>query len=357
LICLALQQSEHAHALINIHDETFRWVNRSFEHRFSGDLESTKTDSFLRRLPTLKSHMVCSKFSQFESRNVECLYLDQSGESCAINANLIRVDDEMFFIKVKDRQHMIAENKRYLEDREQLFSTSRSLGVSEMATTLAHELNQPIGTLSNLIEGMRTRVSEGDELHDALDFATQQTRFASSIINCIRDYTRKKKPVFEDIDVISLISDSLSLLDWELTKHAVLSQVQINLDEESCAFVSGDGVMLQQVFVNLIRNALDALNERNPDHARLNIQVFLERQTVCVAIEDNGCGLGERADQEFFVAFSSTKPNGMGVGLNICRSFIELHHGKIWLEQNQLGGCTAHVNLPLSAANSRALLG
>jgi two-component system sensor histidine kinase DctS len=114
--------------------------------------------------------------------------------------------------------------------------------------------------------------------------------------------------------------------------------------------VRGDEVMLQQVIVNLMRNALDALRTDPPEDPRLVLRLLARGQEVEVQVCDNGCGLGDAAEQQLFVPFASTKPSGMGIGLSVCRSFIELHQGRLWFSRNADRGVTFHIGLPVPAA-------
>ncbi len=244
--------------------------------------------------------------------------------------------------------------QRHLEDRERLLFTSRVVSVGEMASTLAHELNQPIGAIANLLRGVRMRLAQaqgreqGDELQQAVVRATEQALFASRIIARIRDYTQSRQPRHEAIDLNATLQASVQLLDWEVQRDGV--RLDMDLAAGPPLQVQGDELMLQQVFVNLMRNALDAMRALPPEAPRvLGLRTGTNGVQAEVAIADTGVGLSGDAEANLFVPFVSTKPTGMGIGLNICRSFVELHQGRLWFSRHQPSGCVFHVALPLSA--------
>jgi len=117
--------------------------------------------------------------------------------------------------------------------------------------------------------------------------------------------------------------------------------------EAKLAIVNGDATMLQQVFTNLIRNAVEAMRDMQPEDRHLDIHVHLQERNVQVEIADKGHGLTQETQDNLFVPFVTQKTQGMGVGLNICRSFVELHQGRLWLAPNDMSGCTSFVLLPL----------
>lgn len=248
--------------------------------------------------------------------------------------------------------------RRHLEDRERLLFTSRSVAVGEMATTLAHELNQPLGAVTNVLRGLKARLAAAAQpsaaamahLAQGVQLALDQVQYASRIIGRIRDYTHSRQPRRERVDLNALLSNSLTLLDWELQRHGV--QLHIDLHADSAADgapVAGDGVMLQQVLVNLLRNAIDAMGGTPAGQRRLAITSRLDDAGhVEIAIADTGVGIDDDAASQLFMPFFSTKPTGMGIGLNICRSLIELHQGRLWFTPNPERGCTFHIALPLA---------
>jgi len=246
--------------------------------------------------------------------------------------------------------------QRHLEDREQLLFTSRVVSIGEMATTLAHELNQPIGAVVNLLRGVQMRLARGDaaggeDIRQALARATDQALFAARIITRIREYTQSRQPKRVRFDLVRTLRASVQLLDWEIARDNV--QLEFSAPVGDPCIVIGDEVMLQQVFVNLVRNALDAMRGLPAGAPRaLGAHVRPGSSQVEVAITDTGCGLTDDAHARLFVPFVSTKPSGMGIGLNICRSFVELHQGRLWYSRREPAGCAFHVALPLAAPPS-----
>ncbi len=243
--------------------------------------------------------------------------------------------------------------QRHLEDREQLLFTSRVVSIGEMATTLAHELNQPIGAVVNLLRGVQMRLARdaavpGDDVRQALGRATDQALFAARIITRIREYTHSRQPKRVRFDLVRTLRASVQLLDWEIARDNV--HLELSAPTGDDCMVVGDEVMLQQVFVNLVRNALDAMRSLPAGAPRvLGAHVQAGAAQVEVAITDTGCGVSDDAQARLFVPFVSTKPSGMGIGLNICRSFVELHQGRLWFSRREPAGCAFHVALPLAA--------
>jgi len=241
----------------------------------------------------------------------------------------------------------------YLAERDDLFLTSRTVSVSEMATTLAHELNQPLGTLSNLLGGLKIRHDRGnlppDVLSGAITDARDQTRFAQNVIARIRDFTASRRPEPRTLDLVDLVERSAALLDWLLRSAG--TQVLIRRTTTSVR-VHGDRTMLQQVLINLLRNAVEAMRDRAVMTRRIDVVIGCNGERATIAIIDRGSGIAG-SEAMLFVPFASGKPDGMGVGLNICRSFLELHQGRLWLTGNDEGGCTSHIELPLQMNEGR----
>ena len=259
--------------------------------------------------------------------------------------------DGQRLLRLADRREQGRAVQRQLDDREQLLFTSRVISVGEMASTLAHELNQPIGATANLLRALRQRLARRSPALDAdeagaLDRAIEQVMFAAKVIARIREFTHSHQPKFTTVDLVALLRSSASLLDWDLDRTG--ASVSVTVVGEPIS-VRGDEVMLQQVVVNLMRNALDALRTDPPENPEVQLHLVRGDRDVELQVRDNGCGLGDEAAARLFVPFASSKPNGMGIGLSICRSFVELHQGRLWFSRHAERGATFHMSLPLLA--------
>lgn len=257
------------------------------------------------------------------------------------------------FVKINADTIQISEEttsrylQQYLADREALFSKFQSISVGEMAATLAHEINQPVGAIQNLMQGIDARLRRDalseEDLRGAVARGLDQTQYAARIISRIRDFTQERQPEHISVSVCPLLKDSVRLLDWVFTTR----NVEVFVDCQQELQVTGDYTMLQQVVVNLLRNSIEAVEAVDtPEHTgEIRVKVQANERTVSIEIHDNGIGIEN--PQQLFTAFMTTKANGMGVGLNICRSFIELHQGRLWLSKGEPNGTIAHVHLPL----------
>jgi two-component system sensor kinase FixL len=279
------------------------------------------------------------------------------GVSGEYTAQCVALDARHTLLRLTDERARLHHLQRQLDDREGLLFTSRSLTVSEMGSVLAHELNQPIGATANLLRGLKLRLARRhpdstDELA-ALDKAVQQISYASQIIGRVREYTQSRQPKATTLDLVALVHQSLALLDWDLQRDAV--QLSLRLPGDAVP-VQGDAVMLQQVLINLLRNALDALRLDGPDEPRIDIELLCDGPRAELRVADNGPGITPQTEARLFLPFSSTKPNGMGLGLSICRSLIEMHQGRLWFSRRDGGGCCFHFALPVSAGATQPTL-
>jgi len=267
-----------------------------------------------------------------------------------------RLADHSIALRLTDRRAQGRALQRQLNDRESLLFTSRVLSVGEMATTLAHELNQPIAAAANLLRGLKSRLARRadvltDDEEKALSRSLDQIMFAAQVITRIRDFTHAHRPDARRIDLAGLVTSCAELLDWDMQQAGIeMSIIGADLSIQ----VQGDAVMLQQVLINLMRNAADALRNDPPVTPRLTLRLRVRGKQAEVQVSDNGCGLDEASAEKLFVPFASSKPNGMGLGLSICRSFIEHHQGRLWFSRNPVRGTNFHIALPLAAGGQKA---
>lgn len=271
-----------------------------------------------------------------------------------VQLTLQLIETDKVLISATDLSREVKARQRHLEDREQLLFTSRVLSLGEMATTLAHEINQPVGTAANLLRGVvlrMKRVSQGgakpmdsESLQQAMQGALDQVMFVSKVIARIREYTHLHSPTMKPLRPALVMQSCAGLLDWEIERAGV--RVIRNFPDEPL-WIQADELMLQQVLVNLMRNAIEAMRSTAADQRRLELVVKRDGPQAELIVRDNGSGVSEQAEQTMFMPFVSTKPTGTGIGLNICRSFIELHNGRLWFSRNEDRGISFHAALPL----------
>jgi len=344
--CAALAAFGDAVAVIHRRSGALCWASEAWCARVPGVEVGAARAALERALPGLKA-VLSQRDLPDAPRRVRV------GAAQQWDAEAARFDDEHLLVRLIDWREQSRALQRQLDDREQLLFTSRVFSVGEMATTLAHELNQPIGATANLLRGLRSRVSRranalNAEETQALERALEQVMFAARVIARIREFTHSHQPRPTHVDLAALLRASAALLDWDLQRSG--TRLVLELPGDGAVQVRGDEVMLQQVVVNLMRNALDAMRNDPPEHPELALRLLVRANEVELQVCDNGCGLGDEAAAKLFVPFASSKPNGMGIGLSICRSFVELHQGRLWFTRNAVRGATFHLSLPLPPA-------
>lgn len=241
------------------------------------------------------------------------------------------------------------------QQKERLHRTARLITMGEMASTLAHELNQPLGAISNYANGCVKRLQSGEyrgeELLAAMQKAAFQAERAGKIIRRIRDFVRKSEPRRGAVALAEVIEDAVSFAEIDARRAGVRVVTDI---EPGLARVSADRIMIEQVILNLVRNGIDAMNEVGQREHPLVVRAFqADARMAQVAVIDRGSGIGTADRERLFTPFFTTKPDGMGMGLNICRSIIEFHEGRLWEEPNPEGGTIFRFTLPMENQSER----
>jgi C4-dicarboxylate-specific signal transduction histidine kinase len=234
------------------------------------------------------------------------------------------------------------------QDKIQL--TSRLITMGEMASSLAHELNQPLTAITNYSMGAVAMVKSGhtdlEKLLPALEKAAAQAQRAGKIISRIREFVKRSEPRRQSVGVNVIIENTLSLAEIDARKRAIRISYDI---AEGLPEVLADPILIEQVLLNLVKNGLEAMQDSSFDE--LKIHALHEDNMVHVKVIDAGHGLTD--SERLFEPFFSTKSEGLGMGLNICRTIIESHHGRLWAENNFTAqGTTFHFTLPCAGATS-----
>ncbi|WP_373974306.1 PAS domain S-box protein [Chitinibacter sp. SCUT-21] len=239
------------------------------------------------------------------------------------------------------------ENER--QQKEQLQQTTRLISMGEMASSLAHELNQPLAAIASYATGCRNVLSQKEpniaQLDQAIEKMAVQAKRAGQIIRGIREFVQRRAPHRKRCELRDLLETVQTLLNAEIKK----SQVKLSVsDTRTFPPIYADAVMLEQVIFNLMKNAIEAMADTPVKQRTLDVKVTREDDMLAVAITDRGPGISTEQMEQLFKPFYTTKSSGMGMGLNICRSIIEHHQGRLWVEANPLGGSCFHFTLPLS---------
>jgi two-component system sensor kinase FixL len=240
---------------------------------------------------------------------------------------------------------------RFHELQSELAHVGRLSELGTLASSLAHELNQPLTAIANYCQGAAALL-EGDPDREQLEMArealrdtTEQAIRAGEIVRRMRDFLShgESEQRVESLSKIMTEANALALVGSR--EHDI--EVQISLDSEA-DLVFVDRIQIQQVLVNLIRNAIEAMLD-SPVRS-LAISTSVEADLITVAIEDSGSGVSEELAPQLFQPFVTSKEAGMGIGLSICRTIIESHGGRIWFEPAAEGGTIFQFTLPRAEA-------
>ena len=234
--------------------------------------------------------------------------------------------------------------------RRQIWHTDRVASTGAISASLAHEICQPLSAiLNNAQAGLRfldhDRVDLG-EMREILQDIVRDDKRAGTIINGLRAMLQQQDTPYADIDLSRSIREVLELLHSELIRHGV--EVEHLL--ETNLTVRANKTQIQQVVLNLIINALEAMSAQSEGECSLRIQATRAEGEASVSIRDSGTGIAEDMLDKIFEGFYTTKPQGLGVGLEVCSSIMESHHGAIWAEANPDRGATFYFTLPLASA-------
>jgi two-component system sensor kinase FixL len=268
----------------------------------------------------------------------------------------MRVANHRFFTGfVRDLTERQATEARLQELQSELVHVARLTAMGEMASALAHELNQPLSAIANYLRGSRRLLDKGDpadraRLGEALDKAGDQALRAGDVIRRLRDFVGRGETE-RRVESISKLVEEASALALVGVKELGM-RVTMDLDPKA-DLVLADRVQVQQVIVNLVRNSVDAMTGRRPAELKVKVAPGADGFTV-VSVSDTGTGIDEEVRGRLFEPFMTTKKEGMGVGLSICRTIIEAHGGVIWAETNPAGGATFAFTLPSAEAPAHA---
>ena len=244
--------------------------------------------------------------------------------------------------------------------------TSRLVTMGEMASSVAHELNQPLTAITNYCNGMVSRVKNDaiakDDLVAALEKTARQAQRAGQIIHRIRAFVKRSEPQRQPAQAKAIVEDAVELAGIELRRRNVAIQTYV---AQRLPTLMVDPILIEQVVLNLLKNAAEAIDNAQLPPARRNIELRVvprhtpeEGGVIEFTVTDMGPGLKEEVIARMYEAFFSTKTDGLGIGLSLCRSIIESHRGRIKAQNLYNGsspvGCRFSFTLPVDVARSEA---
>jgi PAS domain S-box-containing protein len=233
------------------------------------------------------------------------------------------------------------------QQQEKVQLTSRLMTMGEMASSLAHELNQPLTAISNYSLGTVSRIRSGaatvDEVVPALEKTAGQAQRAGNIIRRIREFVKRSEPRRRPTPVHRIVEDSIGFAEIEAAKRGIAIQTRLPADMPP---LDVDPILIEQLLLNLLKNAIEAMEGAAEQTIDLVVRRVDDMAEFCVI--DRGPGIPEAQRPSLFQPFYSTKSEGMGMGLNICRSIVEFHHGRLTVEGNPEGGSIFRFTLPLA---------
>jgi PAS domain S-box-containing protein len=248
---------------------------------------------------------------------------------------------------ISERRRAEEQLRRHLAE---LAHVARLSTLGELASGLAHELNQPLTAIVGYTRGCVRRIRAGaadpGELLDVLEQTAAQAERAGAIIRHLRKYVHKRESQRSAVPVNDMVQEVLRLVQAEV--RASGTEVRLELAERLPP-VLADSIQIEQVILNLVRNAVEAMAARPPGARILTVRTAAAAAgEVEVAVRDTGCGLGPEVAARLFEPFVTTKPQGLGLGLAISQSILRAHGGRLWAAPNAEGGATFQFTLPLA---------
>ena len=245
--------------------------------------------------------------------------------------------------------------------RNEMTHLSRVTLLGELSGSIAHELNLPLSAILSNAQAAKRALANGGvdiaELRQILNDIISEDKRASEVIRRLRLWLKKGEVQQRSLCINEVVRDVLKLIRSDLINQNVAADCKL---ARNLPTVTGDPVQLQQVLLNLMVNACDAMANGNTPERRLIIRTGIQNRNgssaVTVSVTDRGSSIPEEKMEQIFEPFFTTKGKGMGLGLSVCRTIVAAHRGKLWATNNPDCGATFHFSLPMGASNGEAVL-
>lgn len=258
----------------------------------------------------------------------------QADKVVALKAHQLQLVNDVLRAEISERRRA---EQALQEAQAELSRVTRLTTIGELAATIAHEINQPLAAISNsagaCVRWLNANPPNLTEARISANWIARDSDRAAAVVNRVRDMVRSTSPEKVSVNVNNIIEDVLSSIGYELRKHRVA--VRLSLDPSNPHLLA-DRIQLQQVFLNIFVNAMEAMAQVK--YRKLSVSTAARAEEIRVTIEDSGGGI-EGEPEEIFQPFFTTKPSGMGLGLAICRSIVEGHGGELKAVAGVQGAC------------------
>lgn len=293
-----------------------------------------------------QAQFTVSQLKHRDRLQLEHVVVERTRELSDANVQLRKEIAERKQAESKARQH-----------HERLAHVARLNTVGEMASGLAHEINQPLTAIASYTQGCLQRLRSSDDpkktkeqLEGTLEQIVVQAQRAANIVQHLRNFVVRGKPQRETTDISNIVKLAVSMVRNLIIKY----EVELNITQEkNLPHIEVDAIQIEQVILNLLRNAIEAMQEVTPKARKLHIEIsrYIDEQemgSVSIAIHDTGPGVASHNESKVSTPFFSTKDDGMGLGLAISRTIIEDHGGRMGFCPRVGGGTTFHFTLAAS---------
>jgi PAS domain S-box-containing protein len=272
----------------------------------------------------------------------------------AVTHSPLRPDSDLVeaaLVIIRDLSEHVLASEALHEAQAELARVTRVTTLGELTASIAHEVNQPLATVVTFgdacLRWLDRELPRIDKARNAVEQMIGSAKHASDVIERIRALSKKRAFETVRLDINQVINDVIALIRGELNVHGISLRLELGA---SLPPIDGDRIQLQQVIMNLLMNGIQAISAVTDRHRELRIRSREhESDQILVAVEDSGIGIEPEHAARLFNAFFTTKPDGMGMGLSICRSIIEAHGGRLWATANLPHGATFQFTLPVNA--------
>ena len=228
----------------------------------------------------------------------------------------------------------------------ELIRTDRLSKMSTLTASLSHELYQPLAAIRFTAQAGKRYIQTGnldmDRASRMFENILEDDIRATGIISSVKSLMKMETPEMVNVNLNALINETVNIIHTDAKKHKIKINIKFYRDP---VFVFGDKIQLQQVLMNFIRNAVTAMEEINPEYRILEIILKQDKESVIVSVRDSGPGIDNAIKENLFKPFITTRKEGFGIGLTLCKSIIEKHNGKIWAENLPEGGTVFSFSL------------